>query len=312
MDKSEKIRLLKQNDLFAYFDESSLAQLVDNCKEISLSPKEVLFNEDDIENCMYFILAGELDVFKGPKQIAIMEPGQYLGEMSLIESKARSASARAEKTTLLMEINEDQFHTYLASEPQALLSIMRTLSSRLRIQLETKMKDMRQLSIFTHDIRNFLCTLGFAELTIEDSVELFEGTKTGHKKRAGTEDLADCQNVVETVRTNLMELLESSLNHVKKIKTEYVKSRKSIVPVIEETVKGLTTHLQLKNKILAIHSLDQLKDKISKVIVMVLVVGFFQKVGHTEYVCALDLLYLALSITAVAVGLYFLGKVGKK
>ena len=66
------------------------------------------------------------------------------------------------------------------------------------------------------------------------------------------------------------------------------------------------------NQILAIHSLDQLKDKISKVIVMVLVVGFFQKVGYTEYTGALDMLYFALSITAVAVGLYFLGKVGKK
>jgi len=67
-----------------------------------------------------------------------------------------------------------------------------------------------------------------------------------------------------------------------------------------------------ENQLLAIHSLDQLKDKISKVIVMVLVVGFFQKVGHTEFNGALDMLYLALSITAVAVGLYFLGKVGKK
>ncbi|MEA2091699.1 MAG: YqhA family protein [Campylobacterota bacterium] len=67
-----------------------------------------------------------------------------------------------------------------------------------------------------------------------------------------------------------------------------------------------------ENKMLAIHSLDQLKDKISKVIVMVLVVGFFQKVGHTQYNGALDMLYFALSITAVAVGLYFLGKVGKK
>ncbi len=66
-----------------------------------------------------------------------------------------------------------------------------------------------------------------------------------------------------------------------------------------------------ENKILAIHSLDQLKDKISKVIVMVLVVGFFQKVGHTQYNGALDMFYFALSITAVAVGLYFLGKVGK-
>ena len=68
----------------------------------------------------------------------------------------------------------------------------------------------------------------------------------------------------------------------------------------------------VENQLLAIHSLDQLKDKISKVIVMVLVVGFFQKVGHTEYNGALDMFYLALSITAVSVGLYFLGKVGKK
>jgi uncharacterized membrane protein YqhA len=66
-----------------------------------------------------------------------------------------------------------------------------------------------------------------------------------------------------------------------------------------------------ENKILAIHSLDQLKDKISKVIVMVLVVGFFQKVGHTEYNGALEMLYLSLSITAVAIGLFFLSKVGK-
>lgn len=65
-----------------------------------------------------------------------------------------------------------------------------------------------------------------------------------------------------------------------------------------------------ENQLLAVHSLDQLKDKISKVIVMVLVVGFFQKVGHTEFNGAMELFYLALSITAVAVGLYFLSKVG--
>ncbi len=65
------------------------------------------------------------------------------------------------------------------------------------------------------------------------------------------------------------------------------------------------------NKILAIHSLDQLKDKISKVIVMVLVVGFFQKIADTQYNTPLDMLYFALSITAVSVGLYFLGKAGK-
>ncbi len=64
--------------------------------------------------------------------------------------------------------------------------------------------------------------------------------------------------------------------------------------------------------ILAIHSLDQLKDKIAKVIIMVLVVNYFQRVLHTQYQTPLELLYFALAITALAVGLFFLGKVEKK
>ena len=65
------------------------------------------------------------------------------------------------------------------------------------------------------------------------------------------------------------------------------------------------------SKLLAIHNLDQLKDKIAKVIVMVLVVSFFQKVLHTHFATPLEMLYFALSITALAVGLFFLNKVGK-
>lgn len=65
------------------------------------------------------------------------------------------------------------------------------------------------------------------------------------------------------------------------------------------------------SQILAIHSLDQLKDKIAKVIVMVLVVNFFQRVLHTNFNTPLEMMYFALSITALSVGLYFLGKVGK-
>ncbi len=62
------------------------------------------------------------------------------------------------------------------------------------------------------------------------------------------------------------------------------------------------------SKILEIKSLDQLKDKIAKVIVMVLVVSFFQRVLHTEYSGAKEMLYFALSILALALGLYFLHK----
>ncbi len=66
------------------------------------------------------------------------------------------------------------------------------------------------------------------------------------------------------------------------------------------------------SKLLEIHSLDELKDKLAKVIVMVLVVNFFQRVLHTKYSGALEMTYLSLSILALSAGLYFLALMGKK
>lgn len=60
--------------------------------------------------------------------------------------------------------------------------------------------------------------------------------------------------------------------------------------------------------VLQIHSLDQLKDKIAKVIIMVLVVNFFQRVLHTEYNGALEMLYLSGSILLLALALHYLHK----
>ncbi len=66
------------------------------------------------------------------------------------------------------------------------------------------------------------------------------------------------------------------------------------------------------DKILYVSSLDELKDKIAKVIVMVLIVSFFQRVLHAEYKGALEMLYLSFSILALSLGLYFLHKHGGK
>ncbi|AHJ11684.1 YqhA family protein [Sulfurospirillum multivorans] len=65
------------------------------------------------------------------------------------------------------------------------------------------------------------------------------------------------------------------------------------------------------DKVLYVSSLDELKDKIAKVIVMVLIVNFFQRVLHTDYKGALEMLYFAFSILALSLGLYFLHKGGK-
>ncbi len=65
------------------------------------------------------------------------------------------------------------------------------------------------------------------------------------------------------------------------------------------------------SEVLKIHSLDQLKDKIAKVIIMVLVVSFFQRVLHTTYSGALEMLYFSGSILLLALALYFLHKGGE-
>jgi len=65
-----------------------------------------------------------------------------------------------------------------------------------------------------------------------------------------------------------------------------------------------------QSKVLEVHSLDQLKDKLAKVIIMVLVVNFFQRALQMKFATPLDMSYLAGSILALCVGLYFLHKGG--
>lgn len=59
-------------------------------------------------------------------------------------------------------------------------------------------------------------------------------------------------------------------------------------------------------QILEINSLDQLKDKILKVVVMVLVVGFFKKAMEMNVNTSLDILYLGISILLIAASSYLL------
>ena len=51
--KEQKIKFLKGADLVSFFDESTLSNLVDHCREISLETSKVLFNQDYLKNTMY-------------------------------------------------------------------------------------------------------------------------------------------------------------------------------------------------------------------------------------------------------------------
>ncbi len=65
------------------------------------------------------------------------------------------------------------------------------------------------------------------------------------------------------------------------------------------------------NRILSIHSLDELKDKLGKVVVMVLIVSFFKRVIHMRFADPVQMLYFAVSILVLSLSLYFMHKKNK-
>jgi uncharacterized membrane protein YqhA len=60
--------------------------------------------------------------------------------------------------------------------------------------------------------------------------------------------------------------------------------------------------------LLEISSLDDLKNKIIKVIIMVLIVSFFQRVLLMKFTSSMDMLFMAVSIAAICIGVFFLQK----
>ena len=59
------------------------------------------------------------------------------------------------------------------------------------------------------------------------------------------------------------------------------------------------------SRILAIHSLDNLKEKLAKVVLMVLIVTFFKYAIHIKYETPIETLYLATGVLMLALALYF-------
>ncbi len=122
-----KIELLKKIDLFSLLPFSTIEVILQKSKDVVLKDEEILFKEGKVENRMYVILSGKMLIFSKRKKIAVLGQGEYFGEMSLIEEKSRSASARAIGNVLMMEIPGDIFSKFIFSNSNALFQMMKVL-----------------------------------------------------------------------------------------------------------------------------------------------------------------------------------------
>jgi PAS domain-containing protein len=85
---------------------------------------------------MYIILSGEVEIYKKHKQIATRGVGDFVGEMTLVESKLRSASVRALAETEVLEIEKKTFLSYFASNLKVVWEILRSVSARNQDDLD--------------------------------------------------------------------------------------------------------------------------------------------------------------------------------
>ena len=103
-----------------------------------------LFKEGDLGTEMYILQEGEVDVlqvFDGNEEIlAVLEKGDFLGEMSILEDLPRTASARARTDCTVICINGTTFDQMLRTKPEIAVRIMRKLSRRLR-QTDQMLRD---------------------------------------------------------------------------------------------------------------------------------------------------------------------------
>ena len=106
-------------------------------EEKVFAPREVIFREGDMGTCFYQILSGTAGIYVSygtpeEQKLTDMQPGQYFGEMAVIEAWPRSTTVVAEDELHVLEIPESSLNEYFSAQPDTIIKIMRQLSGRIR------------------------------------------------------------------------------------------------------------------------------------------------------------------------------------
>lgn len=110
----------------------NFAQFFQDSDYLEYSIGSTIFNEGDPGDVMYVILEGRVDIlFKG-RLIGEIQAGEIIGEMALIDTSARSATAIAMGQCKLVPVNEALFLEMVKENPTFALAVMRTLAERVR------------------------------------------------------------------------------------------------------------------------------------------------------------------------------------
>jgi len=93
---------------------------------------QIVFERGQPGDVMYAVVDGEVEILLGERVIDVALPGGIVGEMALIDSSPRGATARARTLCRLVPIGERRFIFLVQQTPFFAIQVMRIMADRLR------------------------------------------------------------------------------------------------------------------------------------------------------------------------------------
>lgn len=135
MQYGEAISMLRGIPLFSKLDPAKLKLLAFSSTYLTFEAGEELFREGDPADGAYIIEEGEVDVLTGPDdrrvKVGTLGKSDLFGEMALIMNETRSATIRAAHHLKVLKIDADVFLRLVTEDPEAALTVMRSLSEKI-------------------------------------------------------------------------------------------------------------------------------------------------------------------------------------
>lgn len=135
--------MLKGIPLFQGLGDTALQMIARELPTNHVEVGKVIIQEGDDAREMFVVLAGELEVTKrsasgNDHRVALLGPGDWFGDMSMVDPKPRSASVRAIAPTLLLRMSSSHledgfFQNDLPTYAILMRNVARELSRRLRV-----------------------------------------------------------------------------------------------------------------------------------------------------------------------------------
>ncbi len=134
MDKEE---LLKNVDLFSGLKKKDLRSLVPSCVNRFFKGGETLVEQGESGRGLYIILTGKVKIIKqtvsGEElEVALLGPGDFFGEMSVLDDAPRSASVIAVDDTECLVLAAWDFNAKMKMNPEMALQVLPVVVKRFR------------------------------------------------------------------------------------------------------------------------------------------------------------------------------------